>query len=148
MEIAKGKSPLIVVKLSNYDAKISILNAKVKKTVRVSDIAECDPSIANNYVYINNHVTLYFGLLLKEGRTAIKNGQIHSCWLAFSGCMLKFEKEGNSIGFNSLEELKNVIESRATTNQTANASIKRGRSKEASPSNNNHNNKQRRPNMK
>lgn len=114
----RGKASLIVVKLVNYDDKIKILNAKTKKAVRVSDIAVCDPSVANNFVYINNHVTPYFGKLLKEGRSAIKNNQIHSCWLTSSGCMLKVNEGGDSLNFSTIEQLQKIINDQPSGSKT------------------------------
>lgn len=114
----RGKASLIVVKLVNYDDKIKILNAKTKKAVRVSEIAVCDPSVANNFVYINNHVTPFFGKLLKEGRSAIKNNQIHSCWLTSSGCMLKVKEGGDSLIFSSIEQLHEIINAQPSSSET------------------------------
>lgn len=124
----KGKTPIIVVKLSNYEDKLLILNAKAKKTVRVSDIAECDRSVANDFVFINNHVTPYFGNLLKEGRSAVKSGQIHSCWLSSSGCVFRFEEESDPVSFNTVGELQKAIK-----NGNANPSVKEAPAKRMKP---------------
>lgn len=114
----KGKASIIVVKLANYEDKIKILNAKASKIVRVSDIADCDASVASNFVYVNNHVTPYFGKLLKEGRDAVKNKQIHSCWLSSSGCMLKLAEDGPSMGFNTSKEFQKIIKERPSTSES------------------------------
>lgn len=138
----RGNSPLLVVKLANYEDKIKLLNAKAKKMVKVSDVAVCDPSVANNYVYINNHVTPYFGKLLKEGRAAIKNKQLFACWLSSTGCVVKFEEQGDVIGFNTVKELQKIINDRPSSSQappaaTAAKATKRSRKSDAEQLNGN-----------
>lgn len=123
----KGKYSLLVVKLANYEDKIALLNAKAKKMIKVSDVADCDPSIADNYVYVNNHVTPFFGKLLKEGQTAVKNKQLQSCWLSSSGCVVKLTEHSDPIGFNTVKELQNIINGRPSSSTGERASTKRPR---------------------
>lgn len=133
----KGSSPIIVVKLANYDDKIRLLNAKAKKMVKVSDVAVCDESIANNYVYINNHVTPFFGKLLKEGRTCVKNKQIFACWLTSTGCVVKIEEKGEAIGFSTVQELQKIIKDRPSTSKASSAAAKRLRNGDTEQQNKN-----------
>lgn len=142
----KGTSSQIVVKLSNYDDKIKILNAKAKKVVRVSEIAICDPSVATNFVFINNHVTPYFGQLLKEGRAAVKNRQIHSCWLSSSGCMLKLDEEGVSMNISTINELQKIIRDKASTSKSKQQEGKRNKPDDVTNSSNEQKSKQSRSN--
>lgn len=60
-------------------------------------------------VYINNHVTPYFGKLLHEGRKAVKNGDIYSCWVNSHGCQLKFEDNAKHHGYRSIDDLNKLI---------------------------------------
>lgn len=105
----KGENSMIIVKLSSYDSKAAILQAKMKKSTHLSDIGLSEPSNDNNIIFINNHVTPYFGKLLQEGRRAMKENKIHSCWLASSGCMLRLVENGTPRPYRTLQEMYDII---------------------------------------
>lgn len=108
----KGKNSMIVVKLDEYPSKLSILQAKTNKTIRLKNIISCDLSTGDGIVFINNHVTPYFGKLLQVGRLAMKNKQIHSCWLASMGCMLRVQENSQPMGYRSVIEFNEIIQSK------------------------------------
>lgn len=105
-----GKPGIIIVTFSNFDCKMEVLEAKSKKTVKVKDIVECSGPIANQFVYVNNHVTPFFGKLLFDGRQAVKNDKAFSCWYAATGCNIKFEENGKPLVYKNINELNVLIE--------------------------------------
>lgn len=114
----KGNSNnIIVVTLADYDLKQKILKEKSKKAITVGEIISCTSDAAGTIIYINNHVTPFFGKLLHEGRKAVKNGDIHSSWLNSFGCQLKFEENGKQHGYRSVDELTKLIASKKKSNK-------------------------------
>lgn len=79
-----------------------------KKKATLGDVIIGAPQ-SKSPVFINNHTTPFFGKLLAEGRKAIKEGKINSCWLNTFGCQLKFSEDGKSYGYRSIEELNEII---------------------------------------
>lgn len=144
----KGKNPMIVVKLEDYNSKSAILKAKAMKTVRLKDVIVNQCADGNNIVYINNHVTPYFGKLLQEGRQAMKDKKIHSCWLASSGCMLRLKEDSQPLGYRTPSELSKLINHSFKTSVSGAANGKRAiplnSSAETSPMMHNNNTKKQR----
>lgn len=107
---SSGKLPKfssIIVKFANFDKKLLALNSKAKKPVQLKDV----PSLNINQVtpiYLNNHVTPFFGRLLAAGRTASKEGIIHSCWIGTSGCLIKMKEDGQPINIRSIDEIESI----------------------------------------
>lgn len=100
---------IIVVKLSDYEVKQNILKVKAQKPVKLGDVITCEANEAGSVIYINNHVTPFFGKLLKEGRIAVKKGEIHSCWINSFGCQLKLTENGKQHCYRSVDELSSLI---------------------------------------
>lgn len=105
----QNQNSIIIVKLFDYNAKIAILNAKARQVIHVKDVVNSTGKIANDFVFVNNHVTPFFGKLLSEGRQAIKNNKAFSCWLTSGGCNVKFEENGKSFVYKSTSELNELI---------------------------------------
>lgn len=59
-------------------------------------------------MFINNHVTPFFGKLLAEGRKAVKAKKLHSVWLNKDGCYLRFAKKGKEFSYRSTKELNSL----------------------------------------
>lgn len=110
---------IVIVKLTDFDVKQKILKEKSKKAVTVGEVVACDSKAAATIIYINNHVTPFFGKLLAEGRKAIKNGDIHSCWLNSFGCQLKLEENGKQYGYRTVTELKKLITGKKSNKRSA-----------------------------
>lgn len=115
-----GKNSSIIIKLSSFEKKIDILNARAKKTIRVKDIANVEPSLAENIIFVNLHVTPFFGKLLQEGRKLVKEKRFFSCWLASSGACVKLVENGNPVNFRSSEELQRIVDGNQKTVQKSN----------------------------
>lgn len=114
----KGNSNnIIIVTLADYELKQKILKVKTKKAVTVGEIISCNSDATATIIYINNHVTPFFGKLLHEGRKAIKNGEMHSCWLNSFGCQMKIEENGKQLGYRSVDELRNLLTNKKSTNK-------------------------------
>lgn len=117
----KDRTGNIIVKLLSYEHKIEILNAKAKKVVKVGDVVNCEAPLANQFVFVNNHVTPFFAKLLFHGRQAIKNGQAFSCWLTSAGCNAKFTEEGKPFIYKSTAELNALIVKYAAASSSKNS---------------------------
>lgn len=100
--IKRPKFSAIIVKFKDFGKKLSILNSKSNKTVKLSDINGNNDS--NMHLYLNNHVTPFFGGLLAAGRQAIKDEIAHSCWIGATGCMVKLTENGQPINVRSLDD--------------------------------------------
>lgn len=81
---------------------MAALTAKADKKVKVSDI--CASNQSDSLIYLNNHTTPFFGRLLGAGRSAIKDGIIHSCWIGSSGCLVKVTEQGKPTTVRSLND--------------------------------------------
>lgn len=107
----EGKRPSfssIIVKFVNFEKKLIALNNKAKKPVKLSDVYSDKKS--NAQIYLNNHVTPYFGRLLAAGRQAIKEELIHSCWIGATGCLIKLQKDGKPINIRTVEGFDKIRE--------------------------------------
>lgn len=108
-----GRKNIIIVKMVSYEQKLLIIQARAKKAVKVRDFMDANDRQSEDFVYINNHTTPYYGRLLAAGRTMMKENGIHSCWISSNGCQLKFEADGNTHTYNSTDELEDLINGKA-----------------------------------
>lgn len=102
---------IFIVKLNDFAVKQRILKAKVNKEVRLRDVIGNSSSDGNPLIFINNHVTPYFGRLLAEGRRAIKTNTIHSVWLSKNGCQFRVEANGIERSYQSIQEFNDMVSS-------------------------------------
>lgn len=109
--VKKGNSftDIVIVKLNDFAVKHQIMKSKVNKQLRLQDVINSNTMDANQIVYINNHVTPFFGKLLAEGRRAVKDKKIHSVWLNKEGCRLRFDVDGDERSFRSTKEFNALI---------------------------------------
>lgn len=113
--VNRGNSPadIFVVKLKDFSMKHRILKSKVNKVIRLSDIGlDVGQSRVDAQIYVNNHVTPFFGRLLAEGRKAVKDKKAHSVWLNRDGCRLRFDEAGRDFLYRSTKELANLVAKR------------------------------------
>lgn len=110
--IKKGAAPtdIIIVKLYDKEVKHVILKNKLKKEVRLNDVMGVS-SEANPLIYINHHLTPFFGKLLAEGRRAVREKKVHSVRLTSAGCQVRFEENGKERTYKSVGELHSFISS-------------------------------------
>lgn len=73
-----SSSNIFIVKLNDFSVKHQLLKSKSNKNLRLNDIVCADSSAGNPQVFINNHVTPFFGKLLADGRSAVKEKKLHS----------------------------------------------------------------------
>lgn len=100
------------MKLKDFSTKLRILKSKVGKDYRLRDvIRSVDDS---TMIYINNHVTPFFGKLLSEGRRLVKEKKIHSVWLSMDGRRLRFGPDGEERIYHSANELHALTSSGLT----------------------------------
>lgn len=106
------RSNIFIVKLNDYGLKLQILKAKTSKDIRVCEVMDSSkvaPDIANQFVFINNHVTPHFGKLLAEGRKAVKDKKLQSVWMGRNGCSARLDSGGKEYGYRSTDELYKLI---------------------------------------
>lgn len=82
-----NKVSSIIIKFNNFENKLKALNAK--KQVLLSDVPSFKSDKSKVPIFINNHVTPFFGRILGLGRRAVKEKRIHSCWIGANGCLIK-----------------------------------------------------------
>lgn len=128
---ANSSSNIVVVKLNDLSIKHRILKSKFGKELKLKDVIQCNPRNNNQVIYINNHVTPFFGKLLSEGRKAVKEKIIHSVWLSKDGCRLRFVADGEERGYRSvgaLHDLTNSVRNSSDNRRSVNQN-KRSRSR-------------------
>lgn len=93
----------IIVKFKDFEKKLQAINTKPgQKEIKVSDIIGATQ--VNARIYINNHVTPFFGRLLAAGRQAVKEEVIHSCWIGTTGCLVKLQENGKPLNVRSIDD--------------------------------------------
>lgn len=109
--IRKGNlaSNIFIIKINDFSIKHQILKAKVNKEIKLKDVV--DGANVDALIYINNHVTPFFGNLLSEGRKAVKEKKVHAVWLTKSGCHLRFDMDGQERIYRSINEFHRLISS-------------------------------------
>lgn len=136
--IRKGNSftNIFIVKINDFAVKHQILKSKVSKAVRLNDVMS-NSTDGNPFIFINNHVTPFFGKLLAEGRKAVKEKKIHSVWMTKNGCHLRFEENGHGQIYRSADELYGLISAnrRKSTGSTDQRKRSRPVDNEISPNN-------------
>lgn len=135
-----SKFSTIIVKFVSFEKKLAILNVKAKKPVQLGDVIQCSPQQQKIQIYLNNHVTPFFGRLLAAGRQASKDKLIHSCWIGTTGCMVKLKEDGKPINVRTLGELE-LIKSKSGT------AVNNKRQKPDDPSSPNESNPQKKTNV-
>lgn len=120
---------MFIVKINNFAVKQRILKAKINKDVRLRDVTNLNASDGNPLIFINNHVTPYFGKLLAEGRKAVKDKKIHSVWFNRNGCKLRLEANGPERVYRNMIEFNGLISSHLnrTSDDRADSQSKRSR---------------------
>lgn len=122
-----GKRPnfsTIIVKFVNFEKKLAALNNKGMSSVKLCDIFGDQSSTTQ--IYLNNHVTPFFGRLLAAGRQAMKDQIIHSCWIGATGCLIKTQENGKAVCIRSIEAFDSLrVNAGTSSSSTAAANPKR-----------------------
>lgn len=103
-----SKFSSIVVKFHDFNKKLMALNSKAKKPVKLNDITGGTTNNINSQIYLNNHVTPFFGRLLAAGRQATKDEVIHSCWIGATGCLIKAKEDSKPVNVRSLDDFETL----------------------------------------
>lgn len=116
--VYNSKNNSIVVKLSNMSIKSAIMDKKRDVNIFSNDVwPHVDNTDDNNFqVFINHHLTPYFGNLLMCGKREVKNGSIDSCWIGMNGLLVKFSENDRASTFASTDELFSYINAYAQSN--------------------------------
>ena len=85
--------------------------------MKLSDIIDARSQQVNAQIYLNNHVTPFFGRLLAAGRQATKDEIIHSCWIGTSGCLIKVKENDKPLNVRSIDDI-NALRDRAGKKQS------------------------------
>lgn len=113
--VKRGNSPtdIFILKLNDFSLKHNIMKSKANKVIRLSDIGvSIGGSGVDTQVFVNNHVTPFFGKLLADGRKAVKDKNVHSVWLNRDGCRVRFDEAGKDFLYRSSKELFDLISKR------------------------------------
>lgn len=87
--VKKSYSGLIVVRFAATERRDELLRNKQKISISLGDLFELTGDSASKPIYLNAHVTPYFGKLSAKARTAIKENLIHSFNISTRGLMVK-----------------------------------------------------------
>lgn len=127
--ILNARSKLIIAGFRDYEMKLAVMQAKISKRISLSDIYELRDGEANPQIYINNHLTPFYGNLSYHGRNAISNGLLHSCWVSSRGFLVKLQGDSDPIVIEDVQHLENFLKEQGRIVQR-----KRDRSYEMDPS--------------
>lgn len=127
--ISNAKSKLIIAGFRDYETKLAVMQIKASKKISLSDIYELRVGEANPQIYINNHLTPFYGNLSYHGRNAISNGLIHSCWVSSRGFLVRLNGDSDPIVIDDVQHLDNFLKEHGRVVQR-----KRDRSYEMDPS--------------
>lgn len=99
---------IIVVKFSSFEAKAAVLDSKSNRKILLSDImsTEHTPLRNDTQIYVNTHLTPFFGHILGKGRQLVREGKLHSCWMGNSGINAKLAENDEPKKIHSVIELK------------------------------------------
>lgn len=134
-----------VVKFANFDMKATVMKLKDNKTIPLSAVTGVNEH-KEKPIYINTHLIPFFGHILSQGRRAVQQKLLHSCWMSGNGVIAKLKADADETIIHSVSELvqlcgKPIINPVTNTNQShgANKSDKRkAKQLETSPINRRH----------
>lgn len=106
--VAHSKNNLLIAKLKSQALKIEIMTAAKETKLMASNIIECSGE-TDQQLYINHHVTPYFGKLPAFGRAAVKDNKLNSCWISSNGLMAKINQDDSPHAFMSINALSAFI---------------------------------------
>lgn len=118
--VRNSKNNLIVVKFKSFNIKSNIISRAKEGNLNLASFMSCDIEAGNQQVFINHHVTPYFGKLQAIGRNAVKDKKIFSCWINSKGLMVKLSSDDAPRAFTTADTLITYINS--NTNSSNNGS--------------------------
>lgn len=126
--IYSSKNSIIIVKLSNMAIKSSIMDKKRNVNIYSNDIwpNENNTDDSNFQIFINHHLTPYFGDLLMCGKREVKNGLIHSCWIGANGLLVRFSESERPYIFTSTSQLLSYVSANTQSNGNGSSSDVQG----------------------
>lgn len=113
---SKPNNPgIIIVCFADFSKKIEILNArKAKPNLTVGDLKMNVNQ--TNKVYINNHLTPFFGRIHRAGRLAVNEGKLYSCWMSMNSICVRQAENSERIYIKSMKELQDLLNVESTIN--------------------------------
>lgn len=109
--VANSKSRLIIAGFRDYNTKKEVLKKKTSRIIKASDLFDLESGAANPGIFINTQLTPFFSNLSYHGREAIAHKQIHSCWMANSGFLVKMTPDAKPNLVTNLGQLNQLIAS-------------------------------------
>lgn len=114
-----AKSPgFIIVRLTDFSKKMEILKAK-RSIQRLSSAQLRVEGLSDSIIYVNNHVTPFFGKMLASGRKAVQSKQLHSIWLAKECIRAMKTATSDHILVANMSELDTLINSAPSSKRRA-----------------------------
>lgn len=68
--VPNSKTKLIIANFRDYETKLAVMQCKASKKKSLSDIYDLRNGEPNPFIYINNHLTPFYGNLSYHGRNA------------------------------------------------------------------------------
>lgn len=98
---------IIVVKFTSFEAEAAVLDSKSNRKIVLSDImsTQSTPLRNDTQIYVNTHLTPFFGHILGKGRHLVREGKLHSCWMGNSGINAKIAENDEPKKINSVADL-------------------------------------------
>lgn len=116
--VVRSRSKIIIAKFTNTDFRDALLKAKNNKKILAKDVINTS---REDIVYINGHTLPHFNKILAHGRAYVRNGKIHSCWMANSGVCIRTDAEGKQVTVFSCSHMDEIVE-KLSENTKSNAS--------------------------
>lgn len=109
-----SKNHIIVVGFYDWNLKAAIIRNKRDVVIYESDVFAdvSKDNEQNNQIYINHHLTPYFGNLLQFGKSEVKKETLHSCWINSKGLLVKLNEQDTPHVFSSIDALQSFINSK------------------------------------
>lgn len=125
-----SKNHIIVVRFFDWNLKSAIMRNKRDVVIHECDVFSdvTKDSDQNNQIFINHHLTPYFGNLLQYGRNEVKKETLHSCWINSNGLLVKLNEHDTPHLFSSIDALQSFINSGPSNTTQAEKFSNRGSS--------------------
>lgn len=105
------RSNMMIVRFRNYDSKLQLMAAKVKKNATLGDIRSIHSGSkqTKNIIYINHHVSPKTGRMQQLLRYAVREQLIESQWISPKGMGFRFKADAEPTIVTNIDQIKNIL---------------------------------------
>lgn len=112
------KSPgLIVVKLSSFDMKLKVMEAKRSTAKLTVGHLKLRLEQSNSPIYINHQMTPFYSSLFYKARQAAADGYCKTCWINGSGLSIRMNDD-SVVAIKSADELESLASKQSPCNSS------------------------------